>query len=216
MGKGLGTKARIQALIEAKIDIALARHGLNTIEIARQGMVAHEIARIAVVFGVNGTVPVANLSEQQLCDVFAGKTSNWKALGGGDLEIAPRTRPDAEVDTEVVRDHIKCLSNLRMPETVKVMPRSGDMAKDLAMTAGAIGMTTMTVIEQSQGNIKALSLAGLAPSAENVQRKTYPLVRESFFVVKAAPSPMVARFIAFSRSAAGHQVIRENGAMPVK
>ena len=55
LGKGLGTKARIQALTEAKIDIALASHGLNTIEIARQGMVAHEIARIAVVFGVNGT-----------------------------------------------------------------------------------------------------------------------------------------------------------------
>ncbi len=216
LGKGLGTKARLEALAVGKIDIALASHGLNVEAITRQGMAVQEVARIAVVFGVNATVPVANLTEQQICDVYAGKTSNWKALGGADLDIAPRARPDSEVDTEVVRAHIKCLTDLRMPDSVGVMQRSGDMAKELAATAGAIGMTTMTVVEQSQGKIRVLSINGIAPSADNVERKAYPLVRESFFVVKAAASPTVARFIEFTRSAAGHQVIRANGAIPVK
>src|SRR5688500_3926964 len=44
MGTGLGTKARIAALSEGKIDVALASHGLDIAELARQGMVAHEIA----------------------------------------------------------------------------------------------------------------------------------------------------------------------------
>ena len=216
LGKGLGTKARLAALAEGKIDIALASHGLNIKEITRQGMAVHEVARIAVVFGVNATVPVANLTDQQICDVYAGKTSNWKALGGAALEIAPRTRPDTEVDAEVVRANIKCLTDLRLPEAVKVMPRSGDMAKELAATAGAIGMTTMTVVEQSQGKIKVLAINGIAPSTDNVERKAYPLVRESFFVVKAPPPPTVARFLEFTRSAAGDQLIRANGAIPVK
>jgi phosphate transport system substrate-binding protein len=215
-GKGLGTKARIQALAEGKINVALASHGLNTDEISRQGMAAHEIARIAVVFGVNAAVPVANVTAQQVCDVYAGKITNWKALGGPDLEIAPRTRPETEVDAEVVRANIRCLSELRMPETVMVMPRSGDMARELAAAAGAIGMTTMTVVEQSQGKIRALSIDGTAPTAENVVRKAYPLVRESFFVTKAAPTPAVARFLEFARSPAGEQVIRANGAIPVR
>ncbi len=216
LGKGLGTKARLEALAVGKIDIALASHGLNVEAITRQGMAVQEVARIPVVFGVNATVPVANLTEQQICDVYAGKASNWKALGGADLDIAPRARPDSEVDTEVVRAHIKCLTDLRMPDSVGVMQRSGDMAKELAATAGAIGMTTMTVVEQSQGKIRVLSINGIAPSADNVERKAYPLVRESFFVVKAAAAPTVVRFIEFTRSAAGHQVIRANGAIPVK
>lgn len=215
-GKGLGTKARFQALADGKIDVALASHGLRVDEITRQGMVVHEIARGAVVFGVNATVPVPNLTEQQICDVFARKISNWKALGGPDLEIAPRTRPDSEVDTEVMRASIGCLKDLKIPESVKVMPKSGDMAKELAATPGAIGMTSMTVVEQSKGKIKALSLGGIAPSADNVQRKTYTLVRESFFVTRGSLSPAVARFLEFTRSASGEDVIAANGAVPVK
>jgi len=161
-------------------------------------------------------VPVANLTEQQICDLYAGKTSNWKVVGGTEMEIAPRTRPDAEVDAEIVRANIKCLKDLKMPEAVKVMPRSGDMAKELAATAGAIGMTTMTVVEQSEGKIRALALNGIAPDRENVERRTYPLVRQSFFVVKAPPPPVVARFLEFTRSPMGDKVISANGALPVK
>lgn len=216
MGKGLGTKARLQALAEGKIDIALASHGLNISEITRQGMAVHEIARVAVVFGVNQTVPVANLTHQQICAVYAGQTSNWKVLGGPEMEIAARTRPDSEVDAEVVRANIACLKDLRIPEAVKVMPKSGDMAKELAATAGAIGMTTMTVVEQSQGKIKVLSINGIAPSPENVERRAYPLARESFFVIKAPSPPAVARFLEFTRSPMGDKVIGANGAIPVK
>jgi ABC-type phosphate transport system substrate-binding protein len=61
-----------------------------------------------------------------------------------------------------------------------------------------------------------LSINGIAPSTENVERKAYPLVRESFFVTKAPPPPTVARFLAFTRSPAGDEVIRANGAIPTK
>ena len=216
IGKGLGTRPRIQALAEGKIDIALASHGLNIGEIARQGMAVHEIANVAVVFGVNSTVPAVNLTAQQICDVYAGNISNWKALGGPEMQIAARTRPDSEVDTEVARDNIACLKDLKMPEAVKVMPRAGDMAAELAATVGAIGMTTMTVVEQSQGKIKALSLNGINPSAQNVEQKAYRLVRESFFVIKTPASPAVTRFLEFTRGPVGHTVITANGAIAVK
>jgi len=216
IGQGLGTKARIQALADGKIDIALASHGLNVEEVSRQGMAVHEIAKVAVVFGVNATATVTDLTERQICDIYAGPVTNWKELGGPDLAIAPRTRPDTEVDTEVVRARIGCLKDLKMPETVKVMPRSGDMAKELAATAGAIGMTTMTVVEQSQGQIKPVVLNGIAPTAENVRRKLYLLTRDSLLVTKLPPSSAVASFLEFIRSPEGEAVITANGAVPVK
>ncbi len=215
-GNGLGTKVRFQALADGKIDVALASHGLRVDDLTKQGMVVHEIARIAVVFGVNASVPVSNLTGQQVCDIYSGKVTNWKVLGGPDLEIAVRARPESEVDTEVVRDGIACLKDLKMAESVKIMPKSGDMAKELAAVPGAIGMTSMTVVEQSNGQVKAASLNGIAPGADNVKRKTYTLIRESFFVTRGSPSATVARFIEFTRGAPGDDVIAANGAVPVK
>ena len=122
IGKGLGTKARLQALEEGKIDIALASHGLVAEELSQRGMTVHEIAKVAVVFGVNASVSAANLTDAQVCEIYAGRVTSWKALGGPDIAIAPRTRPDSEVDTEVVRDKIPCLKDLKMPDGVKVMP----------------------------------------------------------------------------------------------
>lgn len=215
-GKGLGTKARFQALAAGRIDVALASHGLRVDELTKQGMVVHEIARIAVVFGVNETVPVFHLTAWQVCDIYSGKVTNWKALGGPDLEIAVRTRPESEVDTEVVREGIACLKDLKMAGSVKVMPKSGNMAKELAAVPGAIGMTSMTVVEQSKGRIKAASLDGIAASADNVRRKSYTLIRKSFFVTRGSPSTAVARFIQFTGSAAGADTIAANGAVPAK
>ena len=216
MGKGLGTTARLQALAEGTIDIALASHGLVVEELTRRGRAVHEIAKVAVVFGVNASVPVTNVTDRHICDTYAGKVTSWKDLGGPDLSIAPRTRPDSEVDAEVVRAKIACLRDLTMPERVKVMPRSGDMAKDLATSEGAIGMTTATVVEQSRGQIKALSLSGVIPTAANVARQIYTLTRDSVLVTKAPPAPPVSRFIEFIRSSAGEAVIVANGAVPVK
>lgn len=216
LGGGLGTKARIESLAQGKIDIALASHGLDLAAISRQGMTAHEVARAAVVFAVNAGVPIDNLSAQQICDVYSGQTANWKALGGPDLAIAARTRPDSEVDAEVVRGGIQCLKSLRKPDAVKVMPRAGDMAKELAATPGAIGMTSMTVVEQSQGRVRFLAIDGVSPSAENVERKRYGLVREAFFVTKSPPAPAVGRFLEFARSPEGSEVIRANGAIPTR
>lgn len=216
LGTGLGTKARLQALAEGSIDIALASHGLVTEELAARKMVAHEIAKVAVVFGVNAGVPLTSLTDRQVCDIYAGRTANWKELGGPDLAVAPHARPDSEVDAEVVKDKIACLKDVKPAATVKTMPKSGDMAKGLAATPGAIGMTTTTVVEQSRGQIKAVALNGVTPSADNVIRKTYVLTRDSFLVTKATPDPAVARFIEFVRSPAGEAVIVANGAVPVK
>jgi phosphate transport system substrate-binding protein len=214
LGTGLGTKARLKALADGKIDIALASHGIDPAEVARHGFTVHEIARLPVVFGLHAALPVTDLSHQQICDVYSGRTSNWQALGGPDLQVAARTRPESEVDTEVVRAGIECLRSLPMAEAIKVMPKGGDMARELASTPGAIGMTTMTVVQQSQGRIRGVSLNGVAPSPEAVARNAYPLVRQSFFVVRTPASPAVARFIAFARGPSGGEVIVANGAMP--
>lgn len=215
IGKGMGTKARIRALAEGRIDIAMASHGLVPDDLVRQGMAVQEIAKVAVVFGVNASVPVSALAGGQICDIYAGRVINWKGLGGPDMPIAARTRPDTEVDAEVARKRIGCLAGLQMPDAVRVMPKSGDMAKELARTEGAIGMTTATVVQQSRARIRSVALDGVEPSPDNVRSGAYGLTRDSFLVTKAVPAPAVARFLEFARSPEGAAVISASGAVPL-
>jgi ABC-type phosphate transport system substrate-binding protein len=74
----------------------------------------------------------------------------------------------------------------------------------------------MTVVEQSGGRIRPVAIHGIAPTAEHVERGTYPLVRESFFVTRSSPPPGAARFLHFVTGPAGAGVIRANGAIPVR
>lgn len=213
IGKGLGTRARIEALNAGSIDVAVASHGLKIDDLVKQGMIVDEIARTPVVFAVNSSVTVANLSQAQVCAIYSAALTNWKEAGGTDLAIAARTRPDSEVDAEVARDGVACLKTLKMPDAVKVMERGGDMAKELATTVGAIGMTSTTVADQSGSKIKALSLDGVAPAEANVMAGKYRLVREVFLVVKASSPPATKAFIAFVKSADGARIIKANGAI---
>jgi ABC-type phosphate transport system substrate-binding protein len=83
-----------------------------------------------------GVAAVRNLSAQQVCDIYAGRATNWAGLDGPELEIAARTRPESEVDAEVVRAGVDCMAEQRLPPSVKVMLNAGEMASELATAAG--------------------------------------------------------------------------------
>jgi phosphate transport system substrate-binding protein len=215
IGKGLGTKARFEALAAGKIDIAMASHGLKPDEVAARGMAMHRIATTPVVFAVHESIGTNGLTDAQLCAIYAGRSRNWTEFGGPDLVIAPMIRPDSEVDAEVVRDGIACLKGLQMPDTVKVLARAGDMARALSETPGSIGMTSATVVEQSQGKIRPLVLNGVAATEAEVNAGRYRLIRDACLVTRNPAPAEVAAFIGFVTSSEGAAVIRANGAMAV-
>lgn len=96
------------------------------------------------------------------------------------------------------------------------MPRGGDMAKALAETPHSLGMTSMTVVEQSAGKVKALSLDGVAPTAANVKSGRYLLTRDFLFVAKGEPVGSTRAFLDFLFSPEGDRVILANGAVPLR
>jgi len=213
LGKGLGNKARFEALSAGKIDVAMASHGLKVADITAMGMTVHRIATTPVVFAVHETVRIDGLTDAQICAIYEGRQNNWKDFGGSDLAIAPLARPDSEVDAEVVRGGIGCFKALKLPVGVRVLERAGDMARALAETSGAIGMTSATVVEQSKGKIKALALNRIAADEANVVAGRYRLRRDSFLVTRNAPSPQVKAFIDFVSGPEGAAVIKANGAI---
>ena len=216
LGRGLGTGERLRALAQGKIQIALASHGIPPEEVRKENLRVIEGAKGAIVFAVNATVPLTDITANLVCDIYSGRVRSWPPMGGTEAPIVVLTRPPTEVDPQVIREKLACFKDLNEPETSKVMARGGDMAKALAETPHAIGMTSMTVVEQSGGRVKALTLGGITPTAENVRSGRYFLTRDFFFVVKGEPSAAVKKFLDFVLSPEGDRVILANGAVPLR
>lgn len=213
---GLGARARIEALAERRIDVAMASHGVDVPSLARQGLAAHEIARVAVVFAVNQSVGAISLTRGQLCDLYAARTTNWRDLGGPDLPVVLLTRPEGEVDADVVAAGVDCFRDALPGGSARVLEQPDQMAEALATTAGAIGMTSMPFVDGSEGRLRAVVLDGVAPTAANVTGGRHTLTRQSFLLTRSEPPPAVQRFLDFVRSADGERVIRGSAAVPVR
>jgi phosphate transport system substrate-binding protein len=215
LGRGLGSAARLRALLADSVDIALTSQEVAPGTLAAQGLAVHAIAQAAVVFAVPAAVPVAALTRQQLCDAYAGRVASWRQLGGPDQAIVPHTRPDGEVDGDVAMAGVPCLRDAVRAGAVRAIDLPEAMAEALAGTAGALGMTSLPFVDRSGGRLHALALDGVVPSAANVRSGAYPLVRRSLLLTRATASPATARFLAFVRSPEGAGVITANGAVPV-
>ncbi|MEM7027712.1 MAG: substrate-binding domain-containing protein [Pseudomonadota bacterium] len=215
IGVGMKPDKRISALVNKDIDIAMASHGLDMIELSELDMTVFKIAKMAVVFGINQSIPITSLSEEQICSIYQGKIVNWAELGGPDIPLHVFTRPESEVDTEIIRAHITCFKDLKISDRVKVMEKSGQMATILASTIGAIGITTMVRVEQSQAKIKSISINQIKPNFQNIRAGLYNLTRDSFLVIGKNPRLNVNNFIEFIKSDKAYDVIQKNNAIPI-
>jgi phosphate transport system substrate-binding protein len=216
-GAGLGSRARLDSLRAGRMDIALASHGLDTAALRTEGLAVHRIAETPVVLGVHAmSVSLAGLPASRLCDVLAGRETSWRPLGDGrDLPIVLMVRPEAEVDMEVLRDRVACAHDVAITPAARVVEETADMARELAATEGAIGVTTATVVAQSGGAIRAMALDDVLPSVAAVRDGRYTLTRSSYLVARGNAHAGVDRFLAFIASPAGQRVLEANGAAAV-
>ncbi len=215
LGRGLGSGARLAALRERRIDIALASHGLDTAALRAEGFTPHRVATTAVVFGVHDASPARAITSAHACALLTGSAPSWNTVTGRAESVAMtvHARAESEVDMEVLRRGIACLTNLPMAPHVQVAPDTDAMRRALLASPGAIGVTTATVVEQERGRLRTLALDGVAPTAEAVSTGRYALVRDSYFIASATPSAAVAHFIAWVRSPAAQPVLAANGAV---
>jgi phosphate transport system substrate-binding protein len=176
IGKGMGSGARLAALREGRIDIALASHGLDTAALVREGFTPHRVATTAVVIGVNAGAPARAISATQLCAVFTGGPPAWRTVTGREEPVAMSVvaRAESEVDMEVLRRGVACLTSAPMAPHVAIVADTDAMQRALLASPGAIGITTATVVRQGGARLRALALDGVEPTPEAVASGRYP------------------------------------------
>lgn len=204
----------IQGAAKGELGIGMANRPLKDEE-KSLGVEVVEIAKTAVVVGVNRSISLDTLSSEDLCRIYEGAVTTWDELRGGNGPITVLSKPETDSTKETVRKSISCLKNLNESGRIITIKTSMDMAEALAK-AKAIGLTDAVSVESSRGSVKTLKLDGTAPTPENVRSEKYKVVQTYRLVTKGKPSGAAKDFIAFVKGPRGKKIIESAHAVAVK
>lgn len=158
--------------------------------------------------------PVSNISLKQLRDLYDGKITNWKALGGPDapIELLVRESKISGVGHSlrelVFNDHDHEFI------TTHKFASSAPLEAEIEKNPNAIGVTGIS--SALKRNVKMLTLEGKEPNYDTIRSGAYILYRPLYIVFNPASKRYreVKRFIDFAHSQEGREIIQSAGTVP--
>jgi len=236
---GGGSGVGIASLINQTTEIATASREMKGKEIEmaeKHGVHPKEIvvAYDGVAVIVNLENPIDRLSINDLHDIFTGKITNWKQIGGQDRPIVTLSR---EVSSgthmyfkEVVVQLAKKGSTEEFSKETLLLTSSQAIVEEVANNKGAIGYLGMGYLSDRTKAVLVGKAAGsqqkgddrrgpkdgfVPPTVENVVRKTYPLSRPLFLYTNGEPQGITKLFVDFALCPTGQTQFVETGFVPV-
>jgi len=225
---GGGSGTGFSSLISATCDIAMSSRNIKDKEIAlakQKGVNPFEIKvaldGLAVI--VYPTNPVSKLTLEQLAGIFTGKIANWKEVGGRDEKIVILSREVNSGTHVYFKEHVlrrgKPDGQEEFAPGALLLSSSQAIADEVAGNPSAIGYYGMGYISNKQ---KAISVAKddkldyTDPSINNVLSGKYPISRPLFIYTNAQPQGLVKKFIDYSLSQEGQDIVIKTDFVPVK
>lgn len=219
---GGGSGVGIAALMENTTDIAMASRRIKfgeKMKFAEAGLQAREVivAYDALAVVVNPSNPVTQLTREQLEDIFRGKITNWKEVGGEDRKIVVYSRETSSGTYEFFKESV--LDNKNYMSSILSMPATGAIIQSVKQTKGAIGYIGLAYLNRYVKPL-AVSYDGgkhyAVPSVETAADGSYPIVRPLYYYYDAAKEQTVSSFISYALSPEGQKSVLEQGFVPVR
>lgn len=173
-------------------------------------LVDHQVAVVGMAPVVNKAVGVKNVTKDQLIAIFTGKVKNWQELGGKDQEIVVVNRASGS-GTRATFERW----GLDGAKTIQAQEQdsSGTVKKIVSSTPGAISYLALSYIDDS---LEALSLDGVAPTAENIETNDWPIWSYEHMYTKGKPTKEIKKFLDYMVSDEVQEgLIKELGYLPV-
>ena len=155
-------------------------------------LVDHQVAVVPFAVVVNPASGVKNLTKAQVAQIFSGKITNFKAVGGADQTIAIINRPRSSGTRAVF---VKTFMNGQQPiEGGSTQDSSGTVATMVAQTPAAISYVAKSYVK---GQLVPVSIDGVAATDDNVKSGKYSFWSFEHMFTNGAPSKDIADFIEF-------------------
>jgi phosphate transport system substrate-binding protein len=212
---GGGSGDGIKALIDKSTDIANSSREIKDKEITlakEKGVnpVAHTIAIDALTPIVHPKNKVNGLTIDQLSQIYQGKITNWKEVGGDDLKIIVVSR-DSSSGTFESWGHL-VLNNAKVTPKAQLQASSGAVVQAVSKNRYAIGYVGIGYIDKA---VKGLTVNGIPALAKTALSKEYPVARPLYMYTSGQPTGEAANFIKFVLSPAGQKLVVKEGFVPI-
>ena len=214
---GGGSGNGIKAIIDGSTTLAMSSREMKDSEIAQakeKGVTANPVAIAidAVVPIVNPENPVKNLTREQLRDIFSGKITNWKDVGGQDKQIVVISRDTSSGTYEAWNELV--MKDAKVMPGALLQASSGAVLQVVSKNRYAIGYDSYGYVNKT---IKAVDVDGVAGNPDTAFSGKYPVARKLWIITNGKPEGELGRFVAFILDPAkGQKIVAESGAVPVK
>ena len=208
----VGSGAGIEAVTNGTADIGNSSRSLKDEEKAA-GVVENIVAIDGIAVCVDPANEVADLTKEQLTNIYNGTVTNWKEVGGTDEPIIVIGR-EAGSGTRGAFEELVDLKDAC--KYANELDSTGAVIAKVASTPGAIGYASLDALDDS---VKALSLEGVEATAENIKGGNYFLSRPFVMATKGEISEqndLVQAWFDFVLGNEGQQVASEVGLITVK
>lgn len=208
----VGSGAGIEAVTNGTADIGNSSRSLKDEEKVA-GVVENVVAIDGIAVCVDPANEVADLTKEQLTNIYNGTVTNWKEVGGADEPIIVIGREAGSGTRGAFEELVDLVDGCKYANE---LDSTGAVIAKVASTPGAIGYASLDALDDS---VKALSLEGVEATAENIKAGNYFLSRPFVMATKGEISEqndLVQAWFDFVLGDEGQQVASEVGLITVK
>jgi phosphate transport system substrate-binding protein len=223
---GGGSGTGIASLINGTADIANASREMKSEEVKAaqtNGITPVEfvVARDAIAVVVNPSNPVRALNLQQISDIYTGKITNWREVGGDDRPIVLLSRESNSGTYVYVLENVIRMGDpksklLFTPDTL-LMPSSEGISTEVRQNPNAVGYDGLGYVTPDQKVLAVARDAGspyVLPSVATVNNGTYPISRPLYMYTIGEPSGQVKAYLDWVRGP-GQKLVSKLGFVPL-
>jgi phosphate transport system substrate-binding protein len=204
----IGSGGGIAAVGAGKAALGRVARTLTDAELAR-GLVYTPVLRLPSAIFIHPSAQVTDLTAAQLVDIYAGRITNWKEVGGTDLRIRVVRREEADSTLTVLRDSMPGWKDLAITERSKLATSTQEAIETVRLVEGAIGFGPFTKVLE-HGTV-VLKIDGHHPTDRG-----YPSsVVVAFIHTPPTVTSDAKAFMSFAASATGKDIVRSYGGVPV-
>ncbi|HEY9074544.1 MAG TPA: phosphate ABC transporter substrate-binding protein [Desulfobaccales bacterium] len=206
--QGGGSSAGIQAAIQGAANLGASSRELLGPE---NKLVEIPIAYDGIAIIVHPTNPLTDLTLPQIKRIFTGQLTNWRDLGLPPREIDVINREEGSGTREAF-EHL-VMGQTEVSPAAMVQDSNGSVREIVAGDPNSIGYISAGLVDN---RVKALTIDGVAPTAENIKNHTYKLRRRFLLVSREALSGSCQKFVDFILSPQGQQILEKEGLVGIK
>jgi phosphate transport system substrate-binding protein len=224
---GGGSGTGIAALINGTVGIANASRQIKQEEIEQAKVngidpLEHIIARDAIAVIVHPQNPVSQLTLKQISDIYSGKFTNWKEVGGENRPIVRLSRETNSGTHVYFLETVLRLGNsddkTLFSTNTLLLPSSEGIIAEVRQNPNAIGYDGLGYVPHDLKTIAIAEREGGAyvlPSIPTVNDKTYPIARDLYMYTNGQPEGLLKEYLDWILLDEAQEIVAELGFVPV-